>query len=375
LKTAVVRQKKNAHSAACAGSHRQGGMKMSEKAFISAILISIFFFATSGMVSGAELSFSGDVDIEGDVSITKADKGITYPNGTRQTGWYSRTVMVSPLGSPTENGTQLLDKMDGITASSANPWLLKLEPGTYDIGANTLTVKPYVHVEGSGTGITVIRGNPASTPQSLTGVISCGDGTELRRLTVENYGASGDSNAVYMENASNVSLIEITARATAVGNNAVAIYLNKSGTDLFRVNAQASSNGTFSAGIYSLSTGFSATLCTISASQPVGATGDSYGVHTDTAAQFHGCTIQAGGGGSYTYGILNGTSGYVSVVGGIVTGSNGSVWNHAIWSAGSLHCRGTELSSQGSDQSFGILNANDASSAFFEGGKGDPIRL
>jgi len=321
------------------------------------------------MVSGAELSFSGDVDIEGDVSITKADKGITYPNGTRQTGWYARTVMVSPLGSPTENGTQLLVKMDGITASSANPWLLKLEPGTYDIGANTLTVKPYVHVEGSGTGITVIRGNPASTPQSLTGVISCGDGTELRRLTVENYGASGDSNAVYMENASNVSLIEITARATAVGNNAVAIYLNKSGTDLFRVNAQASSNGAFSAGIYSLSTGFSATLCTISASQPVGATGDSYGVHTDTAAQFHGCTIQAGGGGSYTYGILNGTSGYVSVEGGIVTGSNGSVWNHAIWSAGSLHCRGTELSSQGSDQSFGILNANDASSAFFEGGK------
>ena len=78
---------------------------MSGKGFTSAILVSIFFFATSGMVSGAELSLSGDVDIEGDVSITKADKGITYPNGTRQTGWYARTVMVSPLGSPTENGT------------------------------------------------------------------------------------------------------------------------------------------------------------------------------------------------------------------------------------------------------------------------------
>jgi hypothetical protein len=345
---------------------------MSGRIFMRAFLVLILFFTTSNTALAGDISLSGDVDISGDVNITEADKGISYPNGTRQTGWYARTVIVSPLGSPTENGTRLMDAMAGITAAgSTNPFLIKLEPGVYDIGANTLTVKDYVQMEGSGEGITTVRGNPVSSFQgSPNGVVACGNYTELRWLTVENYGGSGDAFAVSMYQASIVSLMGVTAKSTAAAHAAVAIYINNSGPDFFRVNAQASGGGSLSAGLYAVSSGFSATLCRIGAYPLQGSTGDSYGVYSDNIAQLNSCTIGAGNGGRDSYGIKNGgTSSLLSMEGGLVSGRNGSRWNHAIQSHGTMHLRGVEIIAEGGTESYGIHNASDASSANFEGGK------
>jgi hypothetical protein len=103
----------------------------------------------------------------------------------------ARTVLVSPVGTSTENGTALLAALAGIaTASATNPWLLKIEPGIYDLGALSLALKPYVDVEGSGERATTIRGNNAAGT-----VIGAGP-VELRLLTLENVGGSGDSYAL-----------------------------------------------------------------------------------------------------------------------------------------------------------------------------------
>ncbi len=98
---------------------------------------------------------------------------------------YIRTVVVSPVGTPAQNGTALLAAMAAIPtpASQADAWLLKLEPGKYDVGATPLTMKQWVDVEGSGEGVTTVTG-AACGP--FTGVVIGAEDTELRMLSVEN---------------------------------------------------------------------------------------------------------------------------------------------------------------------------------------------
>jgi hypothetical protein len=72
---------------------------------------------------------------------------------------YSHTLLVSSNGSSIQNGSALLGAMSIISSSNptaANPYLLKLEPGSYDLGNQSLTLLPYVDLEGSGEGTTTI---------------------------------------------------------------------------------------------------------------------------------------------------------------------------------------------------------------------------
>jgi hypothetical protein len=79
------------------------------------------------------------------------------------------------------------------TPSEINPCLLKILPGVYDIGANTLQMQSYVDIEGSGENVTKIKGRGNS---NFIGVIFGAKNTELRSLTVENTGREDTSIAV-----------------------------------------------------------------------------------------------------------------------------------------------------------------------------------
>lgn len=340
------------------------------RVFMKAAFIFVLLSSSYSLAEGGDLFLSGDTDVYGDINITKTDKGIKYPNGTRQTGWYARTIIVSPLGNDSENGDRLTAVMNGITGvDSSKPFLIKLEPGIYDIGSNTLTVKPWVHLEGSGQEITFIRGNPPSSLQgSPNGVVACGDYTGLRWLTVENYGSAELSMAVSLYDATNVTLNEITVKSSSSQKSVIAIYMKNSGADLFRVTAEAAGGGPLSAALYSLSTGFSAYLCRFGGYQAQGTTGDSYGVYTDTAAMLTNCTIGAGEGGNDSFGIFNST-GFVSMEGGSLSGKNGSRWNHGIQSSGTFQMRGVEVGAEGGNESFGLHNVSTASTGYFENGR------
>lgn len=95
-----------------------------------------------------------------------------------------RTVLVSPVpGNPIASGTALRNALAGISSPSAtNRWLLKIEPGTYDVGGTILAMRPYVDIEGSGIEATTIRG---SIDSSIHPTILGADYTELRFLTVQ----------------------------------------------------------------------------------------------------------------------------------------------------------------------------------------------
>lgn len=96
-----------------------------------------------------------------------------------------RTVLVSPVpGNSVASGTALRNAINGIAApSSTNRWLVKIEPGIYDIGAVSLQMRSFVDLEGSGIDATTIRGSVDAgdmTAATIRGV----NNTELRFLTV-----------------------------------------------------------------------------------------------------------------------------------------------------------------------------------------------
>jgi hypothetical protein len=79
---------------------------------------------------------------------------------------FLRTVIVTPVpGDPVASGAALLQALAGVVdAASDNPYLLKLEPGVYDLGSDSLVMKPFVDVEGSGEGVTRVTAIGAATP-------------------------------------------------------------------------------------------------------------------------------------------------------------------------------------------------------------------
>ena len=103
-----------------------------------------------------------------------------------QTSPYTRTTIVSPdVGANSvDNGTKLLNAIAGITSASAtDPWLLKIEPGTYDLGSSRLQMKSWVDVEGSGIRPTTIKG--AGPSGSNDAIVLGASNSEIRGVTIK----------------------------------------------------------------------------------------------------------------------------------------------------------------------------------------------
>ena len=130
---------------------------------------------------------------------------------------YAKTAVVGPVGSPGENGGILLEALADISdADLDNPYLVKLEPGVYHVADTSIEMKPYVDIEGSGTGTTRVEGEIGAYDR---GVVIGADNAEMRFLSIENLGgvATADSTGVYCDGASpKLSHVSIIARN---GNN------------------------------------------------------------------------------------------------------------------------------------------------------------
>lgn len=109
---------------------------------------------------------------------------------------YVRTVTVTEHYNAQVSGDALIAALAGITtASSTNPWLVHIDPGTYDLGVRTLVMQPYVDIEGAGQGVTTITMSGAaqsSVSSDVVGVLST-QHAELRDVTImdTNAGSSG----------------------------------------------------------------------------------------------------------------------------------------------------------------------------------------
>jgi hypothetical protein len=97
-------------------------------------------------------------------------------------------IRVTGDGSPTENGTALRAALASITdASAAKPYLIQLAPGTYELGHETLAMRPDVSIAGAGAAVTRITGDQGQP--ALGGALVLGaDRTLLQDVTIVNRG-------------------------------------------------------------------------------------------------------------------------------------------------------------------------------------------
>lgn len=129
---------------------------------------------------------------------------------------YTHTLIVSPDADPAEAGRMLRQVVAGIADPSAtNAYLVKIEPGIYDLGANSLFMRPYVDIEGSGEGVTTITAALGSGSGTVVGA----NNSELRYATVKNTGEAGQQVVAIFSDSTSPRLDHVTAVASGGAEN------------------------------------------------------------------------------------------------------------------------------------------------------------
>ncbi|MGH2687116.1 MAG: hypothetical protein ACRDJP_16755 [Actinomycetota bacterium] len=164
-------------------------------------------------------------------------------------GPYARTEVVTVGGTPTQNGNALRSALAGITdASAANRYLVKLEPGTFDIGTQELVMKEFADIEGSGrmgTIITCACGSPSNTTTGVAATIHGAVNTGLRSLSVVNTGGNAHAHGVdYLGIAGEpVRITDVAVEVSGATSGAAGIEVRDAQPVMTRVDVEVTGNG------------------------------------------------------------------------------------------------------------------------------------
>jgi len=244
---------------------------------------------------------------------------------------FTRTIVVKPLGgTAVANGTLLRNALAGITTSSStNPWLVKIEPGIYDVGATPLQMISYVDVEGSGEGVTKITG---AANLFLAGTVVGTSNSELRWLTIESTGGPSYSIAFYSSVSTHLS--QVTLSASGATTSTRGAFLTGGAPTLRDITINVSSSGTEAVGVYIAGASTQATIADSNATLTGGSQAYGFYSASTTLIERSSATVTPGASGS-AYGLyvgggsmtvlhsslraLSGTTAYgVYIVGGTV---------------------------------------------------------
>jgi hypothetical protein len=209
-------------------------------------------------------------------------------------------------------------------ASAANPYLVVICPGVYTV-TQTLKMKSYVDIVGSGENVTTLTGPISTGNSSSSAIISGANNSSLSSLTVENTGggaysialyngtvsptisnvtalvSGGSSNyAVYNYNSSSPTMVDVSATASG-GSNNYAVYNSGSSPLMTGITATAS-GGSYSYGIYN-SNSSSPTMTNITAT----ASGEGwvFGVQNENSSSPTMTNVMATASGPSSYGVYN----------------------------------------------------------------------
>jgi hypothetical protein len=171
---------------------------------------------------------------------------------------YTKTLVVSPRATAVTSGNALKNALAGISgASASNRFLVKVEPGIYDMGSSKLQMKEFVDIEGSGIGATTLT--RSSGLDWFDGTVAGATNSELRFLTVENTGGGDQSVAIVAQDINPFSVRWVTAKASGGDENAaILVHGDGAHADLYGSSFTAT-GGTNAFGVY-YSGGCSATM-------------------------------------------------------------------------------------------------------------------
>ena len=166
---------------------------------------------------------------------------------------YQNVVVVAKSGG---DYTSVQAAINSITNAAAdNAYLVWVAPGVY---SETVTMKPYVHLQGAGQEATVISSTASSSgnwpPAQATLLLA--SNASLRDLTVGNSGTGDHNTALLATGGMTRTLVaDVTARALGNGVNNLAIFLSGSGTGvtLQRVTALAENGSSINSGLTNFS--------------------------------------------------------------------------------------------------------------------------
>ena len=180
-------------------------------------------------------------------------------------GGYTHTLIVSPEPDPVQAGRTLREVVSGIADPSAsNPYLVKVEPGIYDLEENSLFMRPYVDIEGSGEGVTTIT----SSLSTGSGTVVGANNSELRFVTVKNRGGGeGPQVAALFSESTSPRYTHVTATASG-GTENNAIHISNGTPVLSYVTANAS-GGSRSTGVANFGGLLTASNSTLSAADAI----------------------------------------------------------------------------------------------------------
>jgi hypothetical protein len=234
---------------------------------------------------------------------------------------YKNILVVAKSGGHYNTITDALNSISDNSASSR--YLIYVAPGLY---AETVTMKPFVDIEGAGEIPTKITQTGSSS--SLTGTVIGADNAELRFLTVENTGGNTYATAIYNSSASprlthitatssggttgniGVSNIIASPRMTNVtafasgGTNNYGIYNSLSSPTMTDDSATAS-GGTNSYGVYNTASA-SPTMMNVTATASGGT--NNFGVYNSSSSPAMTNVIATASGGTQNYGVVNDSS-------------------------------------------------------------------
>jgi len=319
---------------------------------------------------------TGNVDITGNLSVSGSGNGVVFPDASKQTSAgqrkYISTVVVSPAATETDSGTALRDAIDGIIdASEDTPYLVKIEPGIYDIGTSALQMKPHVDVEGSGETVTKILGTVTG---NTTGVVVSATDMELRSLTIENdsqgeyaiaiYNASGSPKLTYVTAFIKTAMVVISGdkmilNAPPPGTTyRYGIYNNTVSANLRNVTVNIGGKD-YAYGIYNLNCGNSLNMNIVSIN--VSFSSYCYGIYNNNSSPRISGASSSAGPGNYCYGIYNVNSSAPSIFNVISEAGNCSyaygVYNS---SSGPTLTNIIARAHTGSSASYGMYNSGSA---------------
>lgn len=129
----------------------------------------------------------------------------------------AQVVVVSGANPPLVNGANLLAAIAGIPGPGpANPWVVRLEPGIYDLGGQQIVMRDFVNLEGAGRSITTIESDVSLSASLATVEVPAAVTAEIGNLTIRNRSAV-DGIGINIDS-SNFLLNEATLDVTTGGN-------------------------------------------------------------------------------------------------------------------------------------------------------------
>ena len=241
---------------------------------------------------------------------------------------YQNEVVVAKSGGDYTTVQAAIDSIIGATA--VNPYLVWVAPGTYN---ETVSMKPHVHLQGAGQGVTVITSAISTLWPPTRATLKLASDTSLRDLTLVNNGVGSRNLAMLATTGVARAIVtNVTALAEGAGSYNYSIIIMDSGTDVtFQQVTALGENASYNYGLYNLS------------SAAVTLRGGSY----------------TGLGGINAFGIYNGGSG-ANLAGDSLTvlGENGSFNNYGLYNynGAAAILRGGSYTGRGGTNASGITN-------------------